>query len=116
MELLIRLAVLVGGGWLLWKFWRMGRPRGEFVVKIHQGQPKATSGIVTPGFLQVVREVAADHKMKSGRVMGVGQGKGTGIRLEFSRDFSSPARQRLRNWWVADGWRTSFRPNPSRRA
>jgi hypothetical protein len=103
MDLLAKLVALLIGGAIVWSLWRGVRPRPVFVVRIAGGEPRAVAGTVTPAFLALLREVAADHAVKAGEVCG--RALGGRIRLEFSRQVPESARQRVRNWWVVSGWR-----------
>jgi hypothetical protein len=93
--------LLLLAGLVVWQVWRASRPR-LFAVRLDEGTPRAARGVVTPAFLQRVREVASDHGVTAGRVIGVMRGPHIG--LEFSRQFPGPARQQLRNWWAMSGW------------
>jgi len=101
-EWLAKWVVLLIAGWIIWGLWRAGQPRRVFVVRITDGKPQAVTGRVTPAFLARVREVAAEHGVKSGRVWGLA--RGTWIHLGFSRQIAAPGRQQLRNWWAVSGW------------
>jgi hypothetical protein len=89
-------------GLIVWGLVRAGRPGPVFVIRLTRGEPHATGGTVTAAFLQRVREVAAEHRVTTGRVAGVPR-RGR-IALTFSRHFPPAAQQQLRNWWVASGW------------
>lgn len=98
-----------GGVWKVlpgrsrWSPLRAARPAPVFAVRVVGGEPHAVAGRVTAAFLQRVREVAAEHRVTTGRVSGVARAGGR-IALTFSGHFPAPARQQLRNWWVASGW------------
>jgi hypothetical protein len=106
--LLLQAAVLVGAGLLVYVIWRASRPRRLFAVRLRDGEATATTGTVTPAFLQCVREVAAEHGVHKGHVLGITDGRR--IRLEFSRQFPPKGRQQIRNWWGVSGWRAGKRP------
>ncbi len=109
-DLLAKLVALLIGGAIVWSLYRAARPRPVFVIDITDGEPRAVAGTVTSAFLALLREVAADHRIRSGQVCG--RALGRRIRLEFSRQIPEPARQRVRNWWVLSGWRAG-RPKQS---
>ena len=90
-----------------WAVWRLGPESALFVVRIDRGEPHAVSGTVTPAFLSVLREVAAQHRIANARIRGVAAGKQ--VRLEFSRQFPPAACQQVRNWWGVSGWRSAPR-------
>ncbi len=87
---------------IVWELWRASRPRPRFVVRLSDGEAQVRTGVVTPAFLQRLREMSADHGIQSGQVRGVSCGRR--IRLEFSREIPEAARQQLRNWWMTSGW------------
>ncbi len=109
MDLLTKLIAVLIGGIIVWSLWRTGRGRSAFVVRITRGEPRAVVGVVTPAFLRCIRDVAAGHGVRTGKVSGVARGQR--ISLVFSRQLPEAARQQLRNWWAASGW-----PATSRRA
>jgi hypothetical protein len=102
MEWLAKWVVLLIAGWVIWGLWRAGRPQRVFVVRITDGKPQAITGTVTAAFLQRVREVAAEHGVKTGQVWGLA--RGARISLGFSRQITAPACQQVRNWWAVSGW------------
>ncbi len=107
MDLVAKLVALLIGGAIMWSLWRAAQGRCVFVVRVSDGEPRAVAGTVTAALLNVVREVAAEHGVRAGEVRGLA--RGARIRLEFSRQFPEPARQRLRNWWGFSGWRARGR-------
>lgn len=100
--ILIRAAILTAVAFVLYCLLRAVRPGAVFAVRVVNGEPHAVSGTATAAFLQRVREVAAEHRVASGRVSGVPRGGGR-ISLTFS-GFPPPAQQQLRNWWAVSGW------------
>jgi hypothetical protein len=96
------LGLLVGGA-VIWGLWRTSRPRRLFIVRIAGGETRVVAGKVTPAFLKRVREIAAEHGVRSGRVYGV-SAPANQIRLQFAGRFPPSACQQLRNWWGASGW------------
>jgi hypothetical protein len=105
MELLTKCVAVLIGGLIIWALWRANQGRSVFVVRITYGEPRAVVGTVTPAFLQRIREVAVDHKVRTGQVSGLA--RGPRIRLEFSRQIPEGGRHQLRNWWAASGWNAS---------
>jgi hypothetical protein len=95
--LLITLTALV-----LWGLWSVARPRPAFVVQVVRGQAQVVRGIVTPAFVQEVREACARNQVSDGVVRGVT--KNGRIALEFSDGMPPPCRQQLRNLWLMSGW------------
>jgi hypothetical protein len=98
-----QIAILLLSGLFLYVMWKASRPPRVFVIVIANGEPTPSVGIVTPAFLQIVREIAAEHRIESGRVWGEAA-RANRIRLAFSPSFPAAARQQLRNWWAASGW------------
>jgi hypothetical protein len=101
-ELLAKGLFLLVGALVIWGVWRASRPRRVFVVRVRDGEPRVTTGAVTPAFLQRVREVSASHGVRTATVSGVAQG--TRIVLQFSRQIPAAGCQQLRNWWAISGW------------
>jgi len=99
LDLLIRLVVIA---LVAWGFWIALRPRRAFVVRVAGGRPHTVQGVVTPAFLERVREVCCEHGVKSGTVRGLVRGRR--ISLAFTRGFPPAAQQKLRNWWILAGW------------
>jgi hypothetical protein len=87
---------------LAWGFWRAAQARPTFTIRVADGAPEAVMGVVTPAFLQRIREVATAQGIARGVVRGYAHG--SLIRLHFSTEFSEPSRQQLRNWWATFGW------------
>jgi hypothetical protein len=75
-------------------------PPAVFIVRVRGGRAHAERGKVTQAFLAAVEEVCG---VASGEVRGVARGKR--ISLWFSGGIPPAARQRLRNWWAASGWK-----------
>src|SRR4051812_6353100 len=90
------------------------RPPTVFVVRIVNGTPQAIDGKVTQSFLSRVQEVSAENAITCGTVSGCAQGQF--IRLIFSKQFSEPAQQQLRNWWASFGWNAPPAGRPRGRA
>lgn len=109
-DLLPKAVALIFTGLVLWGIIRAAAPRPLFTVRILNGEPHASQGHVTLALLTRVREVAAEHKVRIGLIVGVV--KGDRIRLTFSGHFSPAAQQQLRNWWAEFGWPA---PRPKRR-
>jgi hypothetical protein len=107
-EAVLVLAVVI----VIGSLWRASQPRRCFLVRVVRGEPRVVSGTVTPGFLRLIREVAERNGVTAGHVAGVARGSSIG--LTFSRHFSQPARQQLRNGWGVCGWRSKPRA-PARR-
>ena len=98
---LVILAIILGLGVAVWRF---AKPPATFVVRIRQGQPKATYGKVTEAFLSEVAELCREQNIAAGEIRGVPRRGQLG--LWFSREIPGGCRQRLRNWWAMSGWRT----------
>jgi uncharacterized protein DUF3634 len=93
---LVVLAAIAGAAWYLIQ------PRCAFVVHVIGSIPRATSGTVTPAFLDRVRELCAEHAIAQAAIRGII--RGNQISLAFSGDIPPPAQQQLRNWWGLSGW------------
>ncbi|HZU39187.1 MAG TPA: DUF3634 family protein [Gemmataceae bacterium] len=98
-NLLVRVAFLL---FLAWVVWTLCQPRSVFIVRIIAGTPRAAKGVVTPAFLEAVRDMAQQHHIEEGTVRGVVRGRH--ISLAFSRGIPVGGRQQLRNWWALSGW------------
>lgn len=111
MEAILPKAIaLVVVGVVIWGILRAARPLPLFAVRVVNGEPQAVRGHVTGALLDRVREVAAEHRVRTGLVTGVI--KGSRISLKMSGHFPPPAQQQLRNWWAEFGWPA---PRPTRR-
>ncbi len=104
MEFLGKALFLAFAAAVIYGLWRLGRPPRLFVVRLTNGEPAATTGSVTVSFLDVIREIAAEHGIVAGRLWGVVVNEQR-VRLEFSREFPPSAQQKLRNWWGISGWK-----------
>jgi hypothetical protein len=82
--------------------WYVFRPPAVFVVRIRHGQPEATQGTVTAAFLEIVRQLCAEHGLLSAEVRGLARGRW--VSLWFTRGVPRTFRQQLRNWWGMHGW------------
>src|SRR5258708_7785119 len=107
MSLVFELVVIVAIALVIGALWRASQPRRCFLVRVVAGEPRVVSGTVTPGFLRIIREVAVRNGVRKGHVAGVARGSEIG--LTFSKQFSQPARQQLRNGWGVCGWRAKPR-------
>lgn len=96
---LIGVGLMILAGWVVYM---ATRPGGVFVVRVRGGVPRATRGVVTSAFLRDVAEICAQHRVRSGTVRGVADGRR--IRLEFSSGMPTACRQQIRNVWEASGW------------
>jgi hypothetical protein len=97
-----RIALVAIVAFILWALWRSSHPKAVFLVQIVGGEPKAVQGVVTPAFLELLRDVLARHGLQTGTLRGLPQG--ARIRLAFSDDFPAGARQQILNWWAMSGW------------
>jgi hypothetical protein len=97
-----RIALVAIGALILWALWRSSHPRPAFVVQIEEGGPRTVRGVVTPAFLELLRDLLARHGVQSGTIRGLPQGGR--IRLAFSDHFPASARQQILNWWAISGW------------
>jgi hypothetical protein len=104
MELLVKFAIV---GFFAWAFWKCAQPQCHFVVRIAAGVPSVRKGVVTPAFLEHLRDLCREHGIEHGLVRGVARGQH--ISLAFSRAFPPEASQALRNWWAISGWPTGPR-------
>ena len=100
--LLPRIALVAIASFIVWALWRQSFPKPLFEVVIDRGEPKVLRGVVTPAFLQMLREVRARHELQAGKIRGVP--RGTRISLRFSRDIPPGAQQQVKNWWALSGW------------
>jgi hypothetical protein len=98
-EILVNLLVVALVAWMVWV---MLQPRCAFVVKVKDGQARTTRGVVTPAFLEQVREVCTRHGVQRGMVRGIIRGHR--ISLGFDRGIPPGGQQQLRNWWALSGW------------
>jgi hypothetical protein len=114
MVLLTRCLFLLAVAMVGWGLWRASRPQPVFVVRIVGGEPRTASGKVTSDFLRQVREVAAREGLIKGNVSGLAEGRE--IRLAFSRQFPTAARQQIRNWWGTRAWKAAGAKAIQRRA
>jgi hypothetical protein len=112
-ELLVKLLVVA---MVMWMCWVLLQPRCAFIVKIVGGQVHTSRGVVTPAFLEQVREMSSRHGVQSGTVRGVI--RGSRISLGFGGGIPTGGQQQLRNWWARSGWsaRPPERGGPPRRA
>lgn len=109
-EFLPKAIALLVVGLVIWGILRAAAPRPLFTVRVRNGEPLASHGHVTGAFLARVREVAGEHNVRVGLIVGVV--KGDRIRVTFSGHFPPAAQQQLRNWWAEFGWPA---PRPKRR-
>lgn len=110
-ELLPKAVALLLVGLVLWGILRAAAPRPLFTVRVLNGEPRASQGHVTGPFLTRVREVAAEHNVRIGLIVGTVRNDGR-VSLKFSGHFPPAAQQQLRNWWAEFGWPA---PRPKRR-
>ena len=82
--------------------WYALQPRCAFVVHVLGGIPRATSGKVTPAFLDRVRQLCAEHAVAQAVIRGII--RGNHIALACSGNIPPTAQQQLRNWWALSGW------------
>jgi hypothetical protein len=101
-ENLVNTFILLTAAVLAWAFWRSAQPRPVFSIRLVDGKPETRHGVVTAALLDRVREVAAAGGVSTGTVDGFAHGRF--IRLRFSKEFTEPNRQQLRNWWATFGW------------
>jgi hypothetical protein len=113
MELLFKLVVVA---LLAWGLWLAAQPRCAFVVRVAAGVPRAVKGVVTPAFLEQVRQVYSEHGVRSGTVRGLIRGRR--IALGFAGKIPPGGQQQLRNWWALSGWSAPLaeQRGPTRRA
>jgi Protein of unknown function (DUF3634) len=93
---IILIGVVAGVVWLVF------RPRYDFVVRIRSGGVRIERGKVTGAFLDEVRVIAADFRVRSGWVGGVRAGKRR-VRLVFGSGIPPAMRQHVRNIWAVAG-------------
>src|SRR5947209_1748159 len=93
--------------------WVMLQPRCAFVVKVKAGEARTARGVVTPAFLEQVREVCSRHAVQRGTIRGIIRGHG--ISLGFDRHIPPGGQQQLRNWWALSGWTARPPERPNRR-
>jgi hypothetical protein len=84
--------------WLVFK----AKPAAVFIIQVRDGTAIATSGRVTEAFLHEITEQCSSAGIGSGEIRGVAWG--SQIRLSFGQEFPRELQQRLRNWWVINGW------------
>jgi Protein of unknown function (DUF3634) len=78
------------------------RSKGSvFVVRVRDGFPTVTRGVVSQAFVADLAGVLKEKGIRSGSIYGVRRANMT--RLEFSRSIPSPAYQALRNVWAMHG-------------
>jgi|SRR6516164_5389324 hypothetical protein len=94
MEFAIKILVVAVGGWVIWS---VMQSRYAFKIRIRNAQPKITHGKVTANFLARLKNTCSEEGIQNGLVCGHMVGKQ--IRLTFSKQFSRPLQQRLRNEW-----------------
>jgi hypothetical protein len=82
--------------------WLVAKPPALFVVRVRDGNPRATRGKVTDAFLAAVADLLREYGVQSGEIHGVARGRR--IALWFSRELPAAFCQRLRNWWAVSGW------------
>lgn len=92
---LIVIAVVL---WLVFK----AKPAAVFTIQVRDGTAIATSGRVTEAFLNEITEQCSSAGITGGEIRGVAWG--SQIRLSFGKEFPRELQQRLRNWWVINGW------------
>lgn len=108
--LIVGLVVIAAVLWFVFK----GKPAAVFVIQVRNGEAIAINGTVTEAFLNEVTEQCASAGIDRGEVRG--HPYGAQIRLWFAKEFPPDVQQRLRNWWVINGWRNGpIGPGPSRR-
>jgi len=98
-EFLVKIAIL---GLFVWAAWAVGQPRCLFVVRIIGAQPQVAKGVVTPAFVEHLRNLCQEHGIERGSVRGLVRKQR--ISLAFSRNIPPEAQQALRNWWAISGW------------
>lgn len=96
--LIIGLIVIAAVLWLVFK----AKPAAVFIVQVRNGAAVATSGRVTDAFLHEIAQQCVSADIATGEVRGVAWG--SQIRLSFGKEFPQDLQQRLRNWWVINGW------------
>ncbi len=97
-----RIALVAIAAFIVWALWRQSFPRPVFEVAIDLGEPKVVRGVVTPAFLQLLRDVQTRHELQAGKIRGVP--RGTRISLRFSSNIPPGAQQQVKNWWALSGW------------
>jgi hypothetical protein len=97
-----RIALAAIAAAVVWFLWRSSHPKPVFVVEIQGGQPRAVQGVVTPAFLELLRDVLTRHGLQTGTIRGLARGARIG--LVFSDQFPAAARQQVLNWWAMSGW------------
>ena len=91
-------------------------PKPEFwnVPLVRNGEAIAINGKVTEAFLNEVTEQCGAAGIDRSEVRGLAWG--SQIRLWFAKEFPPDVQQRLRNWWVINGWHSGpIGPGPGRR-
>ena len=96
--LIVGLIVIAVVLWLVLK----AKPAAVFVIQVRNGEAIAIDGKVTEAFLSEVTEQCAAAGIDRGEVRG--HPYGAQIRLWFAKEFPPDVQQRLRNWWVINGW------------
>ena len=108
--LIVGLIVIAVVLWLVFN----AKPATVFVIQVRNGEATAIDGTVTEAFLNEVTEQCASAGIDRGEVRGLAAG--TQIRLWFAKEFPPDVQQRLRNWWVINGWhRGPIGPGPGGR-
>jgi hypothetical protein len=97
-----RIALVAIAAAVVWVLWRSSHPKPVFVVQIQGSEPKAVQGVVTPAFLELLRDVLTRHDVQTGAIRGLPRGARIG--LVFSDQFPAGARQQVLNWWAMSGW------------
>jgi hypothetical protein len=92
----VKLAVL---GAVAWAVWKLVQPRSVFVIDLVDGDPRVTSGKVTPAALNQLASICREQGVLRGRIRGVMR-RDRSVALRFSREFSPGVQQQIRNWWA----------------
>jgi hypothetical protein len=101
-EHVLNTLILTTAAVLAWAIWRAAQPQAVFSIRLVDGKPETRHGVVTAALLDRVREVALANSLSTGAIDGFAHG--WFIRLRFSKEFTEPNRQQLRNWWATFGW------------
>jgi hypothetical protein len=86
-----------------------GKPPAIFVIEVRNGAALTKEGKVTEAFLDEITEQCVAARVLMGEVRGIP--RGPRISLQFSKEFPADLQQRLRNWWVMNGWLATPRGN-----